>query len=169
VTVEEFRELKDPPGVRLELHEGAVIEVALPNYRNWRLRKRMMLLFDDILGGSGDSSIECPFRPLPEHSLRVANVAWISSERYQRIDDDDNLHGAPDIVVEVLSPSNSASELVEKRDLCFRSGCREFWIVDPKRRFIEVTPIDGVPHVYRGSERIAIGDATRSVDEILDC
>jgi Uma2 family endonuclease len=167
VTVEEFRNIEDPPGVRLELHNGEVVEVTRPKHKHWKIQKRLMLLFDKILGQDGEAGLEFPFRPRLDHELRVADVSWTRSDRYEQIDDDDNLLGAPDIVVEILSPSNSASEMVEKRDLCLSTGCREFWIVDPKRGFIEVTPVHAGPHVYRGSEGIAIGNETRSVDEIL--
>jgi Uma2 family endonuclease len=167
VTVEEFRKLEDPPGVRLELHNGEVVEVTWPKHKHWRIQQRLTKVFREALGAEGEAGPKFGFRPLPEHELRVADVAWVSRDRYDAIDDEDNLHGAPETVVEVLSPSNTVSEMVEKRDVCFSAGCREFWIVDPRKRFIEVTPFDGVPHVYRGSERISIGDRTYSVDEIL--
>ena len=167
VTVEEFRKLKDPPGVRLELHNGEVVEVTCPKHKHFKIQKRLMKIFEDVLGALGDASYEFAFRPRSEHEFRVADVAWVSADRYEGIDDEDNLRGAPDIVVEVLSPSNTASEMVEKRDLCFSAGCREFWIVDSKKRFIEITPVDGVPHVYRGSDPVRIGDRTFPVDEIL--
>jgi Uma2 family endonuclease len=73
----------------------------------------------------------------------------------------------PEIAVEILSPSNTAWEMVEKPDLRFTSGCLEFWIIDPKKRSIEVTPANASPRVYRDSERITIGAASCSVDEIL--
>ena len=167
VTVEEFRKLKDPPGVRVELHNGEVVEVARPKHKHWKIQKGLMLLFDKELGSSGEAGLEFAFRPRPEHELRVADVSWTSAKRYEHIDDEDNLIGAPEIVVEILSPSNTASEMVEKRDLCFKAGCQQFWIIDSGRRFIEVTPAHGIPRVYRGSDRIAIGTATYSVDEIL--
>ena len=70
-------------------------------------------------------------------------------------------------MVEILSPSNSASELIEKRELCLASSCQQFWIVDPVKRLIEVTLANRMTHLYRGSERIAIGRVSYSVDEIL--
>jgi hypothetical protein len=55
----------------------------------------MAKLFDDLLGNRGESTYEMPFRPRPEHELRVAHVASITTERYLTINDDDNLHGSP--------------------------------------------------------------------------
>ena len=166
LTVEEFRKLKDPPGVRLELHNGEVVEVARPKLKHWRLQKTLANRFDAIFGTTGEAGYEFPFRPWPEHNLRVADVAWLSRERLRRTLDGDVL-GAPEIVVEVPAPSNTASEMLEKKHLCFDSGCEQFWILDPKRRFIEVECKGGIPRVYRGTDRIPIGNTTISVDEIF--
>ena len=57
-------------------------------------------------------TMEFAFRALPEHELRVADVAFVSRERLNNTDPDDNLHGAPDVVVEVFSPSNTVAEIV---------------------------------------------------------
>lgn len=47
------------------------------------------------------------------------------------------LAGVPDLLVEVLSPSNRAYDCRTKRDRYERAGVREFWIVDPKARTID--------------------------------
>jgi len=155
------------PLVRGITHAVSRMTAATERIAEGHFDERTRIQRRDELGLLGDASYEFAFRPFPEHELRVADVAWTTSERYEKIDDDDNLQGAPEIVVEVLSPSNTVSEMVEKRELCFSAGCREFWIIDPKKRFIEVTSVGGGPHVYRASDRIAIGSSMYSVDEIL--
>ncbi len=40
--------------------------------------------------------------------------------------------GAPDWVIEILSPSTQARDLVEKRDVYERAGVREYWVIDPE-------------------------------------
>ncbi len=44
--------------------------------------------------------------------------------------------GAPDLVVEILSPGNSSREMKIKRDLYAESGVREYWVVDPDRQTV---------------------------------
>jgi Uma2 family endonuclease len=52
--------------------------------------------------------------------------------------DDKGCIGAPDMVVEIISPSTAKKDLNEKLDLYESSGVREYWIVFPKERFIMV-------------------------------
>ena len=50
---------------------------------------------------------------------------------------EDGVHGAPDLVVEVLSPSTAKRDRVDKKAVYERCGVREYWLVDPKNRTIE--------------------------------
>ena len=51
--------------------------------------------------------------------------------------------GPPDLLIEVLSPSNRAHDQVRKRALYARGGVREYWIVDPDAASIEIIGADG--------------------------
>ena len=58
--------------------------------------------------------------------------------------------GAPDLVVEVLSPSTSSRDLGLKRERYARFGVREYWIVDPVARSIEVLVLENGAFVSKG-------------------
>ena len=49
----------------------------------------------------------------------------------------DGIHGAPDLIVEVLSPSTAKNDKGYKKELYEKSGVKEYWIVDPVMRSIE--------------------------------
>jgi Uma2 family endonuclease len=52
--------------------------------------------------------------------------------------------GAPDIVVEVLSPGNNAKELKNKHDAYEEAGVKEYWVVSPQNQWLRVyTLVDG--------------------------
>lgn len=55
----------------------------------------------------------------------------------------DGVYGAPDLVVEVLSPSTASRDRGYKKDLYARCGVREYWIVSPTEKSVEVYRLDG--------------------------
>ena len=111
------------------------------------------------------------FRPLPEHELWVADVACLSAERLKQADPEAYIAGAPDLVIEILSPSNTATEIYDKEKLCLENGALEFWVVDPDRRQVKVSTPDGLTHTWRSGQEIplpAFGrDAVVKVDDIF--
>src|SRR5581483_3602376 len=119
MTVEDFRKLPEDAGpVYHELRHGEVVAVTRPRLKHHLIQVRLVDLLNPIAGSAGLVSMELAFRPLPEHELRVADVAHVRRDRIDATDPDDNLHGAPDITMEVLSPSNTAAEIYEKEKLC---------------------------------------------------
>ena len=52
------------------------------------------------------------------------------------------IEGPPDLLVEVLSPSNRGHDLLTKRALYARAGVREYWIVDPTNRTVQILTLD---------------------------
>ena len=63
--------------------------------------------------------------------------------------------GAPDLVIEILSPSNTATEINRKKNLYLKAGVPEFWIVDPEIMQVEINIIkDGryVPYLFQSGD-----------------
>ena len=70
-------------------------------------------------------------------TVRGADVAYVSNERYERLGSKRGfLDVAPDLVVEVLSPHDSASELTQKLREYFAVGVRLVWVADPTARAV---------------------------------
>ena len=70
---------------------------------------------------------------LSEDSVVQPDLLFVSSER-KNIITRDNVRGAPDLVVEVLSPGSVSRDWREKMDVYAEHGVREYWIVDPEAR-----------------------------------
>ncbi len=170
-TVEEFRKLPEDSGpVYHELRHGKVVPVTRPKYKHYVMQRRLRRLLEQFAPPGGMVDTEFPFRPVAEHELRVADVAYVSAGREQSIDPEDHLRGAPDIAIEILSPSNSAAELYDKEKLCLENGAGEFWVVDPDLRQVKVSTPDGHTRTYRSGQEIPLpllGNARLPVDAIF--
>ena len=71
------------------------------------------------------------------HDVVQPDVVFVSNER-EHIITQSNIQGAPDLVIEVLSPSTAHRDRTFKRALYARHGVREFWFVDTDAHTIEV-------------------------------
>jgi Uma2 family endonuclease len=169
MTVEQYRQLPDRKDVIQELHWGMVVTLSHPKWKHTKLQSRLAELLRPLARRLGRVEVEVPFRALPEYELRGADVAFVSQERWDSTPDDDNLHGSPELVIEVLSPSNARAGIHEEAVLCLSTGTLEFWVVDPKRRSVSVTRSGSATAVYGIGDSIPLPlfEAEPAVDEIF--
>lgn len=59
----------------------------------------------------------------------------------------DGIHGTPDLVVEVLSPSTARNDKTHKKDVYARCGVREYWIIHPEDKSVDVYHTDGTKFI----------------------
>ncbi len=169
MTVEEFQDLPlDRGPVLHELHHGEVVTLTRPKARHYHLQYRLADLIRAKAGQLGFVGIELPFRAVPQFDLRAADVAFVSQERWDAIDPNDNLRGAPELVIEVKSASSTWADLRERASLCLANGCQDFWIVDEKTQTITAINREGkavkcsegnaVPLPWFGSDALRVAD-----------
>lgn len=171
MTVQQFQKLPEDAGAFYhELRGGQLVAVARPKIKHFAIQRRLRRLLEGVAPPDSLVEIEVAFRPLPEYELRVADVAYVAPERWKNADPEDNLHGSPNLVIEVLSPSNSAAEIYEKEKLCLENGATEFWVVDPDRRQVKVSTPDGRTLTWQSGQHIPLplfGDASLPVDALF--
>lgn len=169
MTVEQYRELPPREDVVQELHWGQVVTLTRPKMGHTKLQYRLLELLGPLAQAKGIVTAEIPFRALPEYELRGADIAFVSHARWVSTDEDDNLEGSPELVIEILSPSNTGLEMKEKASLCLSTEAEEFWIVDPKRKRITVTRRQGGTFAYEMGDRIPLPlfDGELPVDQIF--
>ena len=156
MTVEEYRELPARDDVVQELQWGQVVTLTRPKMRHTKLQYRLVELLRSRVGHMGIVASEVPFRALPQFDLRGADIAFVSQERWAATDDEDNLQGSPELVIEVLSRSNTQAEMREKAALYLSTGGQEFWIVNPKRKDVTVTRREGGTIIYKIGQLIPL-------------
>ena len=74
---------------------------------------------------------------LNEYNVVQPDILFIARDRLDIITEK-NISGAPDLIVEILSPSTAYYALLEKKELYEKFGVKEYWIVDPKKQRVEV-------------------------------
>ena len=73
--------------------------------------------------------------------------------------DDRGIKGAPDLIVEVLSPSTQSHDRVTKFNLYRRAGVREYWLVDPESRVVQSFILQNGQYVAAassGADRLSV-------------
>lgn len=89
----------------------------------------------------GKIIVECPVST--SEGVKVPDVAWVSAKRRKAIGGRTAFSAAPEICIEVLSPSNTRNEIEEKRRLYFEAGANEVWICERDGRlrfFLNAAP-----------------------------
>jgi Uma2 family endonuclease len=140
-TFAEFLAIPDPPAGHYELHHGEVVLMPPRKRLHAKIQQVLSDLLSPLVRGRGFMTIEFPFCPAPEYEAWQADVAFVAKDRWEK-DDADYFSGAPDLVIEVLSASNTMDEILDRQDVCLSNGCTAFWTVDPKRRLVLVTTPD---------------------------
>jgi Uma2 family endonuclease len=156
ITVAQFWEIAVNPAERYELHNGEVVIMTRPNHRHVRVQYQVAELLRSRFSNAR-VYIEFPYRPLEEFEMRVADVAIVEMNRDNAVDPDDHLHGSPELVVEVKSPSNTLAKLYQLAGLCVSHGAHEFWLIDPDSRTVTVFSPDRVPKTYEIGDEIKLG------------
>ncbi|NEX22439.1 Uma2 family endonuclease [Thiorhodococcus mannitoliphagus] len=116
--------LKDLP-FKLETDRwGHIVMTPASNRHSWLQSEIQGLM--RTLGCDGYAVIECSIAT--SGGVKVADVAWASRDFLHRHGTANPYPEAPEIVVEVLSESNSRAEMDEKKQLYFARGASEFWL-----------------------------------------
>ena len=128
-----------PEDKRYELHDGDLVVVPSPREQHQNsVGSLFYFLRAFVLGRELGRVYIAPFDiVLSNHDVVQPDVIFVSGDRLDIITPD-NIQGAPDLVIEVLSPSTAHRDRTFKRALYARHGVREFWLVDTDTQTIEI-------------------------------
>jgi Uma2 family endonuclease len=117
-------ELADYPG-RIETDaQGNILVSPRPDFDHDKAAFRIRRLLEDLLPGEGSFG---ELEVLTDQGVKIPDVMWFHPGRSPRILKKP-ITPAPDICIEISSPTNNPQQLIEKRDAYFRTGAREVLI-----------------------------------------
>lgn len=120
--------LQDLP-YKIETNAYGQIVMSPASNSHGDLQGAILSLLNKHLPG-GRAMVECSIQT--EIGVKVPDVAWRSRAFLDAHHGEDPYSHAPEICVEVLSPSDSTAEIDEKRRHYFLSGAREVWLCDER-------------------------------------
>lgn len=139
-TYEEYYRLTpESHAERYEIDDGELIPMPSPNLSHQECVGNLYVLFRDYvrsrdLGRAFVSPFDVIFE---EDNTAQPDVMFVAKAR-AAIVQSRGIFGAPDVVVEVVSPSSGRRDLQEKSKKYLRFGVQEYWLVNPEERSIEV-------------------------------
>jgi Uma2 family endonuclease len=161
-TYEDYLRLPDD-GNRYEIIEGVLYMVNAPGYDHQYAVSELHLQMGGFVKANGLGVVlTAPFEIHLSETTRPVqpDVLFIATERKPE-PGARFFEGAPDLVVEILSPNSIRLDRLVKFDAYERAGAREYWIVDPGTHSIEVYTL-GENGVYALFGQFCVDEAARS-------
>lgn len=138
-TYEDYKSLPESETKRYELLERELIMVPSPSWLHQTILKQLFRILDDYVTDHGLG--EARFAPLDvilsEETALQPDIIFILKGRVEIIAEE-GVQGAPDLVIEILSPATAERDRTYKKTLYARYGVREYWLVDPDEKTVEV-------------------------------
>lgn len=149
-----------PEEVRAELFDGELIIMESPSVTHQEIVMWLGMEFRLQIRAKGG---KC--RVLPGIGVYLMNddknyvIPDISIICEREKLDNKGCHGALDLAVEIVSPSNRKHDYVRKLAAYIQAGVREYWIVDPEKKVVIVHELEKseIPAVYRFTDAVKAG------------
>jgi Uma2 family endonuclease len=146
-TYNDYAALPLREGERVELIDGIFYAMAAPNDMHQAISARLTYHLFDFFSGKKCQVRAAPYDVRPEFKENGQDIVTVQPDLVVICDPskiaEDGCHGAPDLVIEILSPSNNVQEMYRKLRLYERVGVREYWLVNPEKQSVQINDFTG--------------------------
>ena len=145
LTVEEFDQLVEPDELAYELDHGELVVMTKPRPLHNRIVLRLTLEIQKYfeIQPVGEVFNSANLFVLGPNTKRAPDVSFIRADRAAQIDPNADIPGAPDLAVEVMSPTDTVTATRRKIRQYFAAGASLVWVIHPETREAEVWPEPG--------------------------
>ncbi len=158
-------------GKRYEAIDGEMYVTAAPSRRHQWISGNLEAALRELLQEAGHGWVyHAPIGvefPNTEEGVQP-DIIFVSRQSEKRLVDE-GIRGAPDIVVEILSPSTADRDRSIKLKLYRRQGVTQYWIVDPDDGSVDVWDFGGGrgPKTYRERLPVKLGDLNAGTIDLI--
>lgn len=149
-----------PDGERAELIDGKIYYMAPPSWRHQRISRELHQTIANYIDSNNGKceALAAPFAVF----LNEDDINYVEPDISVICDlsklDDKGCHGAPDWVIEIVSPSSKPRDYLTKLFMYRTAGVREYWIVDPEKQRVMVYGFDtDTVEQYDFGENVPVG------------
>jgi Uma2 family endonuclease len=146
---------------RAEIIDGVMYAMSPPARYHQDISRNLMIKIAGILEGKPGKVYAAPF------GVRLFPKSDLSDDTYVEPDitvvcdpsklDDRGCNGPPDMIIEIMSPSNRQNDMLVKFRKYLQAGVREYWIVDPEEKTVHVCILDNSQY------RVSVYDEAQTV------
>jgi Uma2 family endonuclease len=141
-TVEDYQKL--PEGAPFELIEGYLVKEPSPQYSH---QDTFAEIFTKMRSYTKDmdlgKTMAAPFDVyLDDENVFQPDILYVAKENLQLIKKN-GVHGAPDLILEIISPSNAYNDFITKLHIYEKHGVKEYFIVDPETKEVVAYSLSG--------------------------
>ena len=143
LTAEDLQRVPDD-GNRYEIIGGHLIVSPSPSYRHQQVSFQLSVVLGGYIAVHGNAqAVAAPMDVyLSPNDVVQPDLLVVLNERAEIIKSR-GITGAPDVVVEIISPSSMETDFLKKSKLYERFGVQEYWIVNPENQMVSVQTLDG--------------------------
>ena len=153
-----FEQLPDD-GMHHEIIEGVLIALPPPKSGHCEIAHRILRALDTGRHLGFSAYVEAGYKLTHDPPTWIQpDVSVLSQGRIDQTDPDGYFLGAPEIAVEVISPSESANDVAAKAELMLKHGGHAVWVVYPKRKKVEVKLNDGTSRTLGINDQLTLPD-----------
>jgi Uma2 family endonuclease len=156
MTADDLARMPDDASVQIELDEGELIVMPPGGEEHGHVETDLAVL----LGGfvkvhklgrvyGGDTG----FR-LNDRTVLAPDVAFVRQERLEAVRSKSFANDAPDLAVEIFSPSDGIQQTTRKVKQYLAAGCHTVWVVYPNSRKVDVFEASGAERTLRSGDRL---------------
>jgi len=159
-TYDDYKSLPKSETKRYELLGGELVVVPSPTEYHQRISMNLEFILQQFvrernLGRVYHAQLDVVLGEGNEREVVQPDIFFVSKER-EKIIAEEEIRGAPDLVIEITSPATEDRDRHYKKTLYARHGVKEYWIVDPEARKVEVFALGekgfGLAKAYEAGE-----------------